>query len=62
MEYQIGILPEMNKIYKILRQNNKMINRKTIAIANQKGGVGKINITFNHSGALAERKKKNPPY
>ncbi|KKM25610.1 hypothetical protein LCGC14_1593260 [marine sediment metagenome] len=35
-----------------------MINRKTIAIANQKGGVGKTNITFNLSGALAERKKR----
>ena len=36
----------------------KTINRKTIAIANQKGGVGKTNITFNISDALAEEKKR----
>jgi len=29
-----------------------------IAIANQKGGVGKTNITFNLSGALAEKNKR----
>jgi len=29
-----------------------------IAIANQKGGVGKTNVTFNISGALAEKNKK----
>ena len=29
-----------------------------IAITNQKGGVGKTNITFNLSGALAEKNKR----
>lgn len=35
-----------------------MVNHKIIAIANQKGGVGKTSITFNLSGALAEKEKR----
>ncbi len=37
---------------------HKVIKPKVIAITNQKGGVGKTNITFNLSGALAEKNKR----
>ncbi|MBU1180485.1 AAA family ATPase, partial [Patescibacteria group bacterium] len=41
------------------KEDTQKVKRpKIIAVANQKGGVGKTNITFNLSGALSEKNKR----